>query len=182
MSETGLTTKSTKKILPKNWYAIYTRSKAEKKVLIELEFLEIESYLPLITRYRQWSDRKKKVVEPLFRSYIFVHVHESLLYTVRNVPNVARFVSFEGKPSVVPEEQINAIRYFLDEQDDHEDIDHSLIQEGQLVRIKQGQMEGLIGRMIRYRNKYRLMVQIEAVGQMISLNIPRSKVEPIKDV
>jgi hypothetical protein len=41
-------------------------------------------------------------------------------------------------------------------------------------------MEGLIGRMIHYRNKYRLMVQIEAVEQIISLNIPRSKVEPIK--
>jgi transcription antitermination factor NusG len=180
MTDSGSKTKTTSKALQKNWYAIYTRSKAEKKVLIELEFLDIECYLPLITRYRQWSDRKKKVEEPLFRSYIFVHIHESLLYTVRNVPNVARFVSFEGKPTIVPEEQIHAIRYYLDEQDDPEDIDHSLIQEGQLVRIKQGQMEGLIGRMIHYRNKYRLMVQIEAVEQIISLNIPRSKVEPIK--
>ena len=174
--------KSAKQLLPQHWYAIYTRSKAEKKVEIELGFLEIESYLPLITRYRQWSDRKKKVEEPLFRSYIFVHIHESQLYTVRNVPNVARFVSFEGKPTIVPDEQIKAIRYYLDEQEDREDIDTSIIHEGQLVRIKQGQMEGLIGRMVHYRNKHRLMVQIEAVGQVIALNIPRSKVEPVKNV
>ncbi|HPE43333.1 MAG TPA: transcription termination/antitermination NusG family protein, partial [Bacteroidales bacterium] len=120
--------------------------------------------------------------EPLFRSYIFVHIHESQLYTVRNVPNVARFVSFEGKPTIVPDEQIEAIRYYLDEQEDREDIDTSIIHEGQLVRIKQGQMEGLIGRMVHYRNKHRLVVQIEAVGQVIALNIPRSKVEPVKNV
>jgi transcription antitermination factor NusG len=173
--------KSATKTLPKQWYAIYTRSKAEKKVQLELDFLGVESYLPLITRYRQWSDRKKKIEEPLFRSYVFVHIHESQLYTVRNVPNVARFVSIEGKPSVVPDAQIMAIKYYLDEQDVQDELDNSVIQEGQLVRIKQGQMEGLIGRMVHYRNKYRLVVQIEAVGQLISLNIPRSKVEPLKN-
>lgn len=176
-----LTDKTSTKALPKQWYAIYTRSKAEKKVQLELDYLGIESYLPLVTRYRQWSDRKKKVEEPLFRSYVFVYIHESQLYTVRNVPNVARFVSIEGKPSVVPDSQIMAIRYYLDEQDQQEEVDSSVIQEGQLVRIKQGHMEGLIGRMIHYRNKYRLVVQIEAVGQLISLNIPRSKVEPLKN-
>ena len=176
-----LTDKAATKALPKQWYAIYTRSKAEKKVQLELDYLGVESYLPLVTRYRQWSDRKKKVEEPLFRSYVFVYIHESQLYTVRNVPNVARFVSIEGKPSVVPDAQIMAIKYYLDEQDVQDELDNSVLHEGQLVRIKQGQMEGLIGRMVHYRNRYRLVVQIEAVGQLISLNIPRSKVEPLKN-
>ena len=33
----------------------------------------IESYLPLKKVLKQWSDRKKWVEEPLFRSYIFIH-------------------------------------------------------------------------------------------------------------
>ncbi|MBU1368127.1 MAG: UpxY family transcription antiterminator [Bacteroidetes bacterium] len=165
---------------PKFWYAIYVRSKTEKKVQLEFDFLGIESYLPLVTRLKQWSDRKKKIEEPLFRSYIFVHIQESQFFTVRNVPGVMKYISFEGKPAVIPDEQIKAIHYYLNEQDDHEEMDADKLIEGQLVRIKHGQMAGLIGRMIHYKNRYRLLIQIEAIGQIISLNIPRSKVEAIR--
>jgi len=168
-----------KKNVEKFWYAIYVRSKGEKKVLVELEYLDIEAYLPLITRLKQWSDRKKKVEEPLFRSYVFVHIHEAQFFTVKSVPGVVKYISFEGKPAIIPDQQIEAIHYFLNEQDEHEDIDSEKLEEGQLVRIKQGPMAGLIGRMIHYKNRYRLLVQIEAIGQVLSLNIPRSKVEPV---
>lgn len=46
--------------MQKTWYALYVRSRAEKKVSQELEHIGIEVFLPLITRVRQWSDRKKK--------------------------------------------------------------------------------------------------------------------------
>lgn len=168
-----------KKNTEKFWYAIYVRSKGEKKVLIELEYLGIEAYLPLITRLKQWSDRKKKVEEPLFRSYVFVRIQEAEFFTVKGVPGVVKYISFEGKPAVIPDEQIEAIHYFLNEQDDQESIEGEKLEEGQLVRIKHGPMAGLIGRMIYYKNRSRLLVQIDAVGQILSLNIPRSKVEPV---
>lgn len=168
-----------KKNVEKFWYAIYVRSKGEKKVLVELEYLGIDAYLPLITRLKQWSDRKKKVEEPLFRSYVFVHIHEAQFFTVKSVPGVVKYISFEGKPAIIPDQQIEAIHYFLNEQDEHEDFDSEKLEEGQLVSIKQGPMAGLIGRMIHYKNRSRLLVQIEAVGQVLSLNISRSKVEPV---
>jgi len=166
----------------KSWYALYTRSKAEKKVLVELQFAGIEAYLPLISRIRMWSDRKRKVEEPLFRSYIFVHVSKSEFFTVRNIPNVIKYVSFGGQAVVIPDQQIDAIRHYLDEKEIIEHQELSQIKEGQLVQIKYGQMAGLIGRLVQYRNKYRLIILVESVGQLIALNIPRSKVEPIKEV
>lgn len=166
----------------KKWYALYVRSKAEKKVLVELEFLGVEAYLPLIERIRAWSDRKKKILEPLFRSYIFVHVDLTDFFVVRNVPNVLKYVSFEGKAVVIPDQQIDAIRRYLGESDRLEPEELSNIQEGQLVRIRHGQMAGLIGRLVQYRNKYRLIILVEAVGQLISINIPRSKVDPIHEI
>ena len=45
----------------KYWYAIYVRSRSEKKVVAQLEDIGVEVFLPLITRIKQWSDRKKKV-------------------------------------------------------------------------------------------------------------------------
>jgi hypothetical protein len=48
-----------------------------KKVAEQLTKMGIECYCPLITQVRQWSDRKKKVVVPLFNSYVFVQVADS---------------------------------------------------------------------------------------------------------
>ena len=60
----------------KTWYAIYTKSRNEKKVSSLLAEQDIEHYLPLVKKIRQWSDRRKTVEEPLFSSYIFVHITE----------------------------------------------------------------------------------------------------------
>ena len=56
----------------KTWYALYTKSRNEKKAHSALVSSGIDSFLPLIKNLKQWSDRKKWVEEPLFRSYLFV--------------------------------------------------------------------------------------------------------------
>lgn len=162
----------------KNWFAVYVRSRAEKKAFLELQYAEIEAFLPLVTKVKQWSDRKRKVEEPLFRSYVFVHISEKDFFKVMTIPHIIKFVSFEGKPVQIPLKQIEAIRYFLK---DPEDVELPQLNEGQLVRVKGGSMDGLIGRLIKYKNKHRIWVMIEAIGQMIHLNIPRSKVDVVED-
>jgi len=56
------------------WYAVYVRSRYEKKVNRDFIDKRIECFLPLLETWRQWSDRKKKVSEPLFRGYVFVRI------------------------------------------------------------------------------------------------------------
>ncbi len=165
----------------KEWFAVYVKSRSEKKVSKQLDDIGIESFLPLITRIKQWSDRKKKVEEPLFRSYIFVHISLSDYYNVLNVANVVKFVSFEKKPVAVPENQIIAIKKYICDTDLHEieceDLD---LKEGELVRIKTGQMKDLIGRFIEIKGKHRVVINIEAVGQSLPINISRSNIEKIQ--
>lgn len=121
---------------------------------------------------------KEKVEEPLFRSYVFVNIIERDYFKVLQTPNVVRFVSFEGKAVAIPPVQIEAIRIYLKEP---EEVDLEKIHEGQLVRIKRGNMEGLTGRMIKYQNKSRIVIMIDAVNQLIQLNIPRSRVEILQE-
>lgn len=163
----------------KNWYAIYVRSRSEKKVAIEFEHSGIDAYLPIITRLKQWSDRRKKVEEPLFRSYVFVHISEQEFFKVKSVFGFVKFISFEGKAVIVPEQQIYAIKKYLSETEIANIEDFSEFTEGQIVRVKQGQMEGLIGRLVSIRNKNRLLIHIEAIGKTIAVNIPKSSVEPV---
>jgi len=165
-------------MLQYQWLAVYTRSQSEKKVAVELQRQGVEAFLPLISRWRQWSDRKKKVEEPLFRSYVFVNISEKEYFTVLNVSGVVRFITFSGKAVPIPENQILAIRQYLHEFDEVIEGD-IVLKEGELVRIKAGPMEGLIGKMLKYKNKFRLMIQIDAIGQVITLHIPRSHVEAI---
>lgn len=162
----------------KKWYAIYTRAKAEKRVFESLSRNDFQAFLPMIKRMRQWSDRKKMVDEPLFRSYVFIFIEEKNLYNALDVFGALKFVSFERKAVAIPERQIEAIKHFLeDPEEDDENVEYT---KGQMVRVKSGAMEGLIGTLITIKNKHRLEVMIDAIGQVIRLNIARSRVEPLE--
>lgn len=164
----------------KKWFAIYVKSRNEKKVFKSLNDIDIESFLPLITKIKQWSDRKKKVEEPLFNSYLFVNIPLSDYYKVLNVNGVVRFICFEKKPVEVPENQIEAIKKYICDTDIH-DVDYESInfKEGELVRIKSGQMKDLTGRFVEIKGKHRIMIEIEVVGQYLPINIARTNVEKI---
>jgi transcription antitermination factor NusG len=61
----------------KNWYVIHTKPRNEKKVFEQIINKEIEVFLPLIQTVRYWSDRKKKLMIPLFPGYVFVNTNEN---------------------------------------------------------------------------------------------------------
>ena len=159
------------------WYAVYVKSRYEKKTFKLLEEKHIETYLPLINRLKQWSDRKKMVEEPLFKSYVFVRTDLKDYFEILNTPGIVRFVCFEGKPVPVPENQLVAVKSYIGEFDGEEEIDRLQdLHEGQLVEITYGQMKGLIGRLVEIKGKQRLLVNIEAVGQSLPISISRSQV------
>ncbi len=164
------------------WHALYVRSRAEKKVLSQLEDNGYQAYLPLITQIKKWSDRKKKVEEPLFRSYVFVYSNEKEHIPILNIYGVIKFVTFEKQAVVVPENQILAIKKFVSEYESGEEYkmqNNAELKEGQMVRIINGPMKGLVGKLETIRNKRHLIVFIEVVGQYIPVHLPRAKVEPV---
>lgn len=166
----------------RQWHALYVRARHEKKVAYQLDQMGIEAFLPLVTRLKVWSDRKKKVAEPLFKSYVFVRSCEKDYLNIITVFGVVRFVSFEHKAVVVPDSQIVAIKKYVDGfSEEQENLNKADLQPGQAVRIISGPMKGLTGRLKAVDKKKRLEVYIEAVAQYISISIDRAKVEPIAD-
>ena len=163
----------------KRWFAVYVKSRSEKKVFKLLEDVGIESFLPLITRVKQWSDRKKKVDEPLFRSYLFVNIQLADYYRVLQIPGVVKFITFEKQPVPVPDNQIIAIKEYISDID-LQNINYDDFKEGELVRIKSGQMKDLIGRFVKINGKHRIIVDIAVVGQSLPITIARSNVEAVK--
>jgi transcription antitermination factor NusG len=158
----------------KSWFAVYVKSKTEKKVATEFHKLGIEYFLPLVKELRQWSDRKKWVEVPLFRSYIFVHIEPKEHFAVLQVTGTVRYITFEGKAVEIPQRQIEAVRYYLNGAD--LDTTGDLVWEkGKKVEIISGSLTGLSGELIEVKGKYKVKVEIEAVGSSILIEIKRNK-------
>jgi len=151
-------------------------------VLSQLQEMGIEAYLPLVTKIKQWSDRRKKIEEPLFKSYVFVRSNAKEYLPILNVYGVMRFVTFERKPVDVPDNQIVAIKRFVEDYEHGEEFKMQNDEElkvGQMVRIINGPMKDLKGRLHTICNKKFLVVYIDAVGQYLHVTISRARVEPV---
>ncbi len=155
------------------WYAVYTRPRWEKKVSNLLHQGGIENYCPLNKVRRKWSDRIKLVEEPLFKSYVFVKVDEAGRTAVRMTDGVINFVYWDGKPAVVKDKEIEAIKLFLEE---HENV--SLvkmdIKPNDRVRIVAGPMMDNEGKVLEVKNKV-ARIAIDSLGFILVADIDRSK-------
>ena len=160
----------------KSWYAIYTRSRAEKQTLKLLLRAGIDAYLPLRKVLKYWSDRKKWVEEPLFRSYLFVHISEAEYYEVLNTPGSVRFITFEGKAVAIPPQQIEAIRQFVDTGQELPDVDLEL-EPGSVVDIVAGPMKGISGELLEIMGKKKVRIEIDGLGQSVYLELPASHIK-----
>ncbi len=159
--------------LSRKWLAVYTRPRWEKKVNRLLTEKGLESYCPLNKVRRKWSDRMKVVEEPLFKSYVFVKVDNNDRIAVRMTNGAINFVYWDGKPAVIKEKEINAIKRFLNE---YENVEANPVdlKVNQRVRITNGTLMDKEGKVLDVRHKT-VKVAIESLGYILVAYIERSK-------
>lgn len=162
------------------WYAVYTTSRAEKKVKQRLNEANIENYLPLRTEIRIWTDRKKKIVVPLIPGYIFVRIFPEDMLKVLSIPGVVTFLKEKALPVAIPEDQIRRLRMMVEYAYDEVEFMTSGVNIGDKVRVKQGNLEGLIGELVEIRGKYKIAIRLQYFGCALT-TIPFSWVEKLKD-
>ena len=159
--------------MTRKWLAIYTRPRWEKKVNQLLTEKGLESYCPLNKVRRKWSDRVKIVEEPLFKSYVFVKVKEEERTAVRMTNGTVNFVYWDGKPAVIKEKEIIAIKRFLDE---YENVEARPVElaVNQRVRITNGTLMDHEGKVLDVRHKT-AKVAIDSLGYILIAYIDRTK-------
>ena len=159
------------------WYALYTRPRHEKKVERQLKERGIESYLPLKKTLHQWSDRKKWVEEPLFRCYVFVRTADRDRMRSLHTYGSVRFVSFDGKPAVVRDEEIHTIKCILREMPTSESYPDVTV--GDVVEIVHGPLTGMRGKLEEIRSGRRLIVAIPSIHQALRFSLDGLDVRPV---
>ena len=153
----------------KNWIAVYTKSRHEQIVVNELSKKNIESYCPMFKERRQWSDRKKWVHFPLFRSYVFANIELNENIYVLQTIGVNKIVKFQEKISIIPDQVIDNIKNIVEGGYNIEQADYFI--KGDEVRVVSGPLKGLDGVVIDLRGANKIIIKIEAIQQAFSVEI-----------
>lgn len=144
------------------WTAFYTKPRSEKKTAERLVNKGYEIYCPTRSVIKQWSDRKKKISEPVFTSYIFANVNEQLRNEILSDQGVVSNVFWLGKPAIIKGKEILAIRSFLEDFPMAE-AEYGNLESGSKVEISLGPLSGQKG-LVRHTQGSRVYLTIVSLG------------------
>ena len=163
----------------KKWYAVYTKTRCEKKVALLLSKKNIENYCPLNKVTKQWADRKKMILEPLFTCYVFVRISPAEHTHMLNTDGIIRIIYWLGKPAIIRDVEIEMIKKFLS-QHSNVAIEKTQVALNDKVRIISGPLMEQEGKIIAVKSKS-VKIVLPSLGYMMSAEVDLDKIELIND-
>ncbi|TAE17030.1 MAG: UpxY family transcription antiterminator [Bacteroidetes bacterium] len=162
----------------KQWLAVYTKPRWEKKLQTVLQEAGLECWCPMQVTERKWSDRKKKIAEPLFKGYLFVHVTTPQRTEVRKVPGILNFVYYLGKPAIIRSEEIDTIKRFIESDNATITVvSKESFEKDTQIRVVKGVFMNQQGKVIKALNSRRVMVALETLGQVMVVEFGVNQLE-----
>ena len=162
----------------KKWIAVYTRPKHERMVKQELEKKGFETYLPMLRKRRKWSDRKKWIEFPMFRSYVFSRITFNQVLPVLETIGVVKVIKFGKEPAVIKDQHLEGIKLMIEGGYNPQTTDYFL--RGDQVEVRDGPLKGMTGEVVRLDDHDRLVIRIDAIQHSLSVQIERRFLKNIK--
>ncbi|HTS69374.1 MAG TPA: UpxY family transcription antiterminator [Terriglobia bacterium] len=160
-----------------HWHAIYTRHQHEGVVAQNLLGKGFEVFLPQYRAVHRWKDRQKKLLLPLFPSYVFIRGGLDRMLNIVTTPGVHSLVSWGGRPANIPPEEIDGVRRLIES---HLQVEpHPFLKCGDRVRIKSGPLEGIEGILVRKTRGYRLVLSVEMLSKSAAVEVDVGIVEVV---
>lgn len=159
------------------WYAVYTRSRHEKRVKRQVEGKSLECFLPTYESIHHWNDRNAVVSLPLFPGYLFVRIRLADRMQVVAVPGVVDLVGVHGRPSPIPDEEIVPLRDCFTRQIGMEP--HPYLVAGRCVRIKKGPLAEMEGILVRRKGQFRLVLSVNLISRSVAVEVDVNDVAPV---
>jgi len=141
----------------------------------------VETYVPLRWVWHRWSDRRKLIQVPALAGYVLVRcrIDPALRAAIKKTPGVVGIVSVDGRPCVIPEEEVGSLRILLESRVDVEQV--APLQTGEKVRIVAGPLTGAVGTLQRLdQHGRRLIVSITHIGLAFSANVHFADAEAVR--
>lgn len=160
------------------WYAVYTRSRHEKRVQQQLEGKVPECFLPLYEVVRRWKNGKALVAYPLFPGYLFARISFADRRRIVTTPGVVCLVGSGCGPTAIPDQELDAFRSCFERQMRMEP--HPYLTVGRRVRVKRGPFAEMEGILLRKKGKWRLIVSIDLIARSVAVEIDANDVVPLQ--
>ena len=160
------------------WYALKVKPRFERSVVAHLRGRGFDPFLPVYTAKRRWSDRVKSIELPLFPGYLFCQFDLNNRLPILTAPGVNFIVGIGKAPQAVTEPEMNAIRTVVGSGLYYEPYPYLNV--GELVRVEQGSLSGLVGRVTEVKNTIRLVISINLLMRSVSTEIDRKWVSPVE--
>ena len=157
------------------WFAVWTRSRHEQVVREQIQEKGIEAFLPTITKWSRWKDRRKKVDWPLFPGYCFARFDPTDRLSVLKCTGVVNIVSFNGDIAPIPDLEIDSLRRLVTSELQYDPC--PLIKEGTMVEVVHGPLKGVVGRLLRKGAHARLILAVDLIGQAVSVEVDAADVK-----
>ncbi len=160
------------------WYAVYAIVRHEKAVNTALINNNIETFLPLREVVSNWKDRRKKVSIPLFPGYLFARIYENDsrgILSILNTKGVVRILSSNGRFQPVPAQQIDSVKRIVETK--YEFDPYPGLVTGSEVRIANGPLQGVTGRIVERKGRKWLVVSIDIIKRSVSVTVDPADVE-----
>lgn len=145
------------------WFALYTKSRAEKKVLTALSQMGIEVYLPLRKELRYWSDRRKWVEMPIINSYVFVCIRMDEYRRVFDCKGVVSYVTHKGKAVVIPDKEIETMKRTVSSNLTF-NVETNTIRKGHTITIASGPLKGITGEVTEVQGTRKFYMRLTQIG------------------
>ncbi len=159
------------------WHALTVTHKHERAAYNHLLYKGLEGFSPVCRARRRWSDRTKDLDVALFPGYIFCRFPQHERASVLGTPGVTSIVSFGKTPGIVEDDEIAAVRAILASGLPAQPWPY--LRAGQRVRIEEGCLQGLTGTLVRCRDDWRMVVNVELLQRSVAVEIDRCSLSPL---
>ena len=158
------------------WFALAVKPRHEKAVARNLDRKGLETFLPLYSSRRRWSDRMKTVQLSLFPGYVFCRFGQERRLDVLNLPSVISIVGFGNAAVPVPDAEIEAVRILL--ASGRRVGPWPYLKVGQRVHVERGALAGVEGILAREKDAWRVVISVEILQRSVAVEIDREMISP----
>ena len=160
------------------WYAVYTKSRHEKRIKEQLDGRSIESFLPLYQTVHRWKDRRVLVSLPVFPGYLFVRISlREHRWPVVSVPGIVNLVGRVGCPTAIADQEVEALRICAAQ--GRKMVPHRYLVMGGRVRVRTGPLADMEGILVRQKGKSRLILSVNLIARAVAVEVDAGDVTPV---
>ncbi len=159
-----------KKFTTERWYVLYIKSRHEKFVEDLLLKKGVAAFTPKVTLRRKWSDRVKKVQEPIFKGYCFAKFPLKDKRDIISNVGVMDIIHFNEQYVPVEDSVVESLKLVVDKELTLDPCPY--MNKGDRVVIRKGPFKGFEGYVIHKKNKNTtLVISVDAIAASLKCEV-----------